>query len=147
MRQQRQGFMKCWNTPCCFFRKNTPPCWMEKWKIAGSSGRWEIQKMEREGWPARRQKFCVVLPVKRKKDKSRWEETTSPKTPNQCSPTHQYSVVTNVKVLSWVIISQTCCQCPEVFALQPSPIYLKVIAQERTKIYLQKIWAGMLPRQ
>lgn len=142
MRQHRQGFMKCWNLPHrTVSPQKNPPCWMAKWKIAGCSGRWEIEKMEREGWPARRKKkipSCLLRGKKRRQELGGGNRF--PSNSQALFPAHQYPAITNVKVLSWVVMSQTCCQCPqESLLFELLQFTSKCIAQEKTNIYLIQI--------
>lgn len=99
--------------------------------------------MEREGWPVRgKKKSLVVLPVEHKKreDKSGERGNRFPSNSEAAFPAHQYPAITNVKVLSWVIMSQTCCQCPqESLLFELFQFSSKFIAQEKTNIYLIQI--------
>lgn len=132
MRQHRQGFMKCWNAP---HHTASPPCWMEKWKIPCRM-LWKVRdrEREREGWPAR-------SPSKGGKRKTReGKGNRFPSNSHAPFAAHQNLAITNVKVLSWIIMSQTCCQCSEESLLfELLQFTSKFIAQEKTNIYLIQI--------
>lgn len=91
-----------------------------------------VEKMEREGWAARR---------KKKREAGRGNRFLS--SSQALFPTNQNPAITNVKVLLWVIISQTYCQCPqESLLFELLQFTSKCIAQTRLTYLIQ---IGMFP--
>lgn len=134
--------------PYCFFRKKKPH--HAGWRNEKQQGALEgerYRKMEREGWPARRQKNILLQSCLRREKKRREEWVRGNHFPSNSRapfPAHRYPAITNVKVLSWVIMSQTCCQCLRVFCYTSSSnLPRNLLLRKRTNIYLIQI--GMYP--
>lgn len=145
MRKQRQGFMKCWNSTHHTVsqkkkKKKSLLCWTKKWKIAGCSGR------DTENVACQREKKALVVLAAWKSKKiwrrrrEWWRGNYFPFNCQALFLAHQIPAITNVKVLSWVIMSQTCCQCPqESLLFKALQFTSKFIAQEKTNICLIQI--------
>lgn len=145
MRKQRQGFMKCWNST-----HHTVSQKKEEKKITAMLN--EKMKNSRMLWKRYRKcslpegkKALVVLAAWKSKKiwrrrRERWRGNYFPFNCQALFLAHQIPAITNVKVLSWVIMSQTCCQCPqESLLFKALQFTSKFIAQEKTNICLIQI--------
>ena len=148
MRQHRQGFMECWNPPRHTVSSQKPT--MLDGEMKNSRVLWKVRDTENGArrmacQNKKKRDSLVVLPVKGKKRRQEWVRGNRfPSNSWAVLPAQQNPAITNVKVLSWVIMSQTCCQCPqESLLFELFQFTSEFIAQEGTNIYLIQI--GMSP--
>lgn len=144
MRKQRQGFMKCWNSThhTVSQKKRKKITAMLNEKMKNSRMLWKTYR--KCSLPEGEKSPCSLGCMKKQKIWRRrrewWRGNHFPFNCQALFLAHQIPAITNVKVLSWVIMSQTCCQCPqESLLFKALQFTSKFIAQEKTNICLIQI--------
>lgn len=140
MRKQRQGFMKCWNSTHHKKEKKSLLCWTKKMK----NSRMLWKRYRKCSLPEGGEALVGLAAWKSikiwRRRREWWRGNYFPFNCQALFLAHQIPAITNVKVLSWVIMSQTCCQCPqESLLFKALQFTSKFIAQEKTNICLIQI--------